>query len=108
MKKIISLSLIAVAAIVLISACSKNMYVAYVPADVDVKNSGSSMQTLNQGMAVFTTNCDKCHALKQPERWTKEEWQKILVRMNKKSKLSESDAELLAAYINARAKPAEL
>ena len=104
MRKFSRFLVIAFAAITVVAACSKTIYVAYAPTEADAQKSGSSIETLAKGQTIYSTSCTKCHSIDPPEKYTKAEWNKILPRMSKKAKLTASDSEILGVYIFARAK----
>ncbi|MES2747266.1 MAG: cytochrome c [Bacteroidota bacterium] len=54
---------------------------------------------LAEGKNLFVNNCAKCHNLKNPNKYTPEEWAPILMRMQKKAKISDSDREKIYNYV---------
>ncbi|MFD2594008.1 c-type cytochrome [Sphingobacterium griseoflavum] len=57
-----------------------------------------------EGQVLFTSNCAKCHKLKEPESRTPEQWNKTLKRMIPKAKLNDRDGQLVRAYLIVNAK----
>lgn len=104
MKNVLKLMILVAGLLVLAISCSKTLYVAYTPTEIDVQNSGASLENLTKGQTIYSTSCTKCHSIDPPEKYTKAEWDKILPRMSKKAKLTASDSEILGVYIFARAK----
>lgn len=104
MRKFSKFLAFALVTIAVIAACSKTIYVAYTPTDSDAQKSGTSIEHLAKGQAIYSSSCTKCHSIDPPEKYTKAEWDKILPRMSKKAKLTASDSEILGVYIFARAK----
>ena len=53
---------------------------------------------------IFEKHCGECHSLHNPEEFTVKQWDKILPKMSRKSKLTEEQAGLLRAWVitNAR------
>lgn len=54
---------------------------------------------LAQGKMLFVNNCAKCHNLKNPNNYTPEEWKPILMRMQKKAKISDAEREKIYNYV---------
>jgi len=59
---------------------------------------------LAEGKAIFSSSCDNCHKLKQPETRTAEKWNSIIKRMIPKAKLSDEEGKLVRAYVIANSK----
>jgi cytochrome c5 len=57
---------------------------------------------LEAGRDLYENNCAKCHKLKDPKKYTKEEWGPILVRMGKKAKLDETQMASITDYIHSQ------
>lgn len=57
-----------------------------------------------QGAQIMSTSCNRCHKLREPQKYTVEKWERVLKRMIPKAKLSEQDADLVKAYIFKNAK----
>ena len=56
------------------------------------------------GKTVYTTRCGRCHNLKPVEKYTAEQWDKILISMIPKARLSEKESNDVTAYVLANAK----
>ena len=55
---------------------------------------------LEEGRAIYLTNCTKCHKAKAINAYTAEKWtSSILPKMTKKAKLSDQESDLLRAYV---------
>lgn len=72
-------------------------------AVADVKKNFTPAQ-MEEGKTIFLANCDKCHALKEPETITVTKWERVLPRMSKKANLSDEHAGKVRAYVLAHAK----
>ena len=59
---------------------------------------------LEQGKAVYTTKCSKCHGAKEVTAYTATRWEGILKNMIPKAKLNEAESEQVTAYVMANAK----
>ena len=54
---------------------------------------------LAEGKILFENNCAKCHKLYNPKSYSSEDWKFILVRMQKKAKISDEQREKIYHYI---------
>lgn len=59
---------------------------------------------LEEGKAIMTASCQKCHKIKEPETRTVEKLEKVLPSMIQKANLSEKEGALVRAYMLAHAK----
>ncbi|MWB95362.1 cytochrome c [Flavobacterium sp. GA093] len=57
---------------------------------------------LAAGQSLYDNNCAKCHKLYEPKKFTHEEWKPILVRMQKKAKLDDTQMVSISNYINSQ------
>ena len=95
-------------AIAIISACSPKV-VTLTQADADrgaAKFKGVTVESLNEGKAIFQQNCNECHGYKKPASRTEEKWNKIIpgmvAKLNQKMGKEVIDAqkqELLLQYV---------
>ena len=79
------------------------------PTDSEVKNiidkyPGMDSTAINRGYIIFSENCHHCHKLKEPSRYSDEDWQKILPVMSKRAKLSKEETVKVQAYVSAFSK----
>lgn len=51
------------------------------------------------GRTMMEDNCVKCHKLKEVDRYTSEQWSKILPKMAKKAKLEPAQTASIQEYI---------
>lgn len=51
------------------------------------------------GKDIYQNNCAKCHVLYAAKEFKKEEWSIILVKMQRKAKLDDTQMELISSYI---------
>ncbi|MFT4061233.1 MAG: cytochrome c [Edaphocola sp.] len=63
-----------------------------------------SAAQLEQGHALYSSNCVRCHKYKEPSDFTASEWTEILKSMIPKARLNEADAQLVTAYVMANSK----
>jgi len=78
-------------------ACTTQLYA---PTEANVnKVEPASLAELQQGYDLFQNKCGKCHKLPKPGKHSKDEWQKILVKMAPKAKLSADQSDLVYKYV---------
>ena len=81
-------------------ACAACTTKIYIPTEANVnKVQPASLAELQQGHDIFQNHCGKCHKLPKPEKHSKDEWQKILVKMAKKAKLNTEQSDLVYKYV---------
>ena len=80
----------------LIYSCSKKLVM---PSGEEKKG---LTPELAEGKDLFVNNCAKCHSLKNPNNYTAEEWRPILLRMQKKAKISDPEREKIYNYVTYR------
>lgn len=68
-------------------------------AAIQPKYADVTMQKLNDGYAVYSGPCTKCHNAKKLYKRTDEEWQKSIARMAPKAKISEAQKDALTKYV---------
>jgi mono/diheme cytochrome c family protein len=56
-------------------------------------------EVLAEGKSLYSNNCAKCHDLYDPNSFTAEEWTPIVIRMQKKAKISDEQREKIYAYL---------
>lgn len=49
---------------------------------------------------LYVAKCGSCHKLRDPNEYDAEKWESWMVRMRKKSKVSDEQYEILNKYIN--------
>lgn len=57
---------------------------------------------LSAGKGMYENNCTKCHKLYEPKKFTQEEWAPILVRMQKKAHLDDTQMASITSYIHSQ------
>lgn len=55
--------------------------------------------TLSEGKSLYENSCGRCHKLFEPSAFTKEKWEPILARMQKKARLSDEEMAKVNAYV---------
>ncbi|MBC5833846.1 cytochrome c [Flavobacterium sp. F372] len=56
-------------------------------------------EVLAEGKSLYGMNCAKCHELFNPNSFTPQEWTPIVLRMQKKAKISDEQREKIYAYL---------
>lgn len=56
-------------------------------------------EVLAEGKNLYGTNCAKCHELYDAKSFTAEEWTPIVIRMQKKARISDEQREKIYAYL---------
>jgi len=57
---------------------------------------------LLEGKNLYENNCSGCHKLYTPKKFTQEEWKPILVRMQKKAHVDDSQIASISNYITSQ------
>ncbi len=109
MKRFLAIACLS-ASVVIMSHCSPKIpasmtTTAATPAEkvAEVKRNYTEAQ-MEEGRIVWQGNCGKCHKLFTPESRDVEKWEKVLPRMVKRSKLDDTAAGKVRAYLLAHAK----
>ena len=58
-----------------------------------------SAEALAEGKSLYGMNCAKCHELFDKTKFTAEEWTPIVLRMQKKARISDEHREKIYAYL---------
>jgi hypothetical protein len=97
MKKLVTIT-----GIIVLTACSSGKLLTPSQADADrgsQKFPGYSLDDLNQGKAIYTANCNKCHKYKVPQSRSEKKWDKVIPKMAKKAKLDSAQESLVLKYV---------
>jgi cytochrome c5 len=54
---------------------------------------------LTEGKMLYENNCNKCHELFEPKRFTASQWSPIVYRMQKEAGISDVDREKIYNYL---------
>jgi hypothetical protein len=74
-------------------------------AEMQAKVPGITLEEANQGYVLYKAKCAGCHRLHHPSEFTVAQWDKILVTMFPKSKMTnETEKKLLRNYLAAFSK----
>lgn len=56
---------------------------------------------ITEGKMLYESNCNKCHDLFEPKRFTASQWSPIVYRMQKEAGISDADREKIYKYLTA-------
>ena len=76
----------------------------YIPTLADSQRIGVACDTLIIGRNLYVKNCGSCHNLYKPDQYTKNEWTKSMVIMQKKTKCNDQETKLIIKYLITRPK----
>lgn len=89
---------------ILISSCSSNdpassdLSNLYVPAASDT-TATASIDDLTQGRDLYINNCNACHQLYAPDRYSVSDWKGIIKQMSPKTNMTSNEVELVTKYL---------
>jgi cytochrome c5 len=84
-------------------SCSTKKAVPATPAVTAVAPAAAELTPeLAAGKSMYDNNCAKCHKLYEPKKFTQEEWAPILVRMQKKAHLDDTQMASVTSYIHSQ------
>ena len=90
-------------ALTLAYACTAKKAVAPTPEVKDISTVSEKMvvtaEVLAEGKSLYGMNCAKCHELYDTKSFTAEEWTLIVLRMQKKARISDEQREKIYAYL---------
>ncbi|KAF2327370.1 c-type cytochrome [Flavobacterium daemonense] len=92
------------AAVLLLASCGTKKAPAApaAPAVTETAKAKELTPELAAGKSLYENSCAKCHKLYEPTKFSKEEWQPILVRMQKKAKLDDTNMASITNYIHSQ------
>lgn len=99
--KIYQFPLFLAAILFLTGSCKKDLGGSgslYSPTTADVTASATLAQ-LQQGRALYSSNCNSCHGLYMPENYTTTQWGSILNSMAPRTGMSTSQVLLVKKYV---------
>ena len=77
------------------TACSVTLYepvAENTSADV-------TLEQLKQGKTLYSSTCNRCHSLYNPQRFSREKWTKNLAKMQPKAKISDDQKAMIYSYL---------
>ncbi|HKJ42712.1 MAG TPA: hypothetical protein VKA27_11500 [Sunxiuqinia sp.] len=99
--KIIRLGILLVGFGIMVSSCSKSGSGSgslYQPTSADVTPNATLAQ-LQQGRALYTSNCNACHYLYSPSDFSASTWPSIVAQMAPNTNMSSSEVKLVLKYL---------
>jgi hypothetical protein len=94
---------ITIALFVIIPILVFNCSVAlYVPTKLEADHAGVSLDTLVKGREMYIRNCNSCHGLYLPEKFSKIQWGENVERMKKKAKINDDQKEIILKYLTSK------
>ena len=60
---------------------------------------GLNAGDLERGRHLYLTDCARCHNIEPVDRYTLEQWEELMPRMAKLTRLSEADARAVRTYV---------
>ena len=80
---------------VLLSACS----IRVIRKEEPIKVEETLSPALAEGKNLYNNNCAECHKLYNPKDFTAQQWTPIMLKMQKKAKISDEEREKIYAYL---------
>ena len=71
----------------------------YQPSSDLAKKSGHTLEELQHGRQLYIDHCGSCHLLYLPKEYSDKDWEKILDSMKTRSKISESEKQLIWNFL---------
>ncbi|PZO30979.1 MAG: cytochrome C [Flavobacteriaceae bacterium] len=100
----LKITLLAILSLLIYSCATKSS----VPTEVVKKEEPKVMAfatildtELTEGKMLYENNCNKCHELFEPKRFTASQWSPIVYRMQKEAGITDVDREKIYKYLTA-------
>jgi len=84
---------------VLITSCGVSAKNLYLPLEANASKAKVSVEDLVKGRDLYLNNCNECHKLNKPLKYSSSEWTSILNKMQPKAEISDSEKGLIHAYL---------
>ncbi|MCD0471708.1 cytochrome c [Flavobacterium sp. JAS] len=72
------------------------------PAVTEAVKTTELTPELAASKSLYENNCAKCHKLFDPKKFSQEDWKPILVKMQKKAKLDDTQMASISNYITSQ------
>ncbi|PIF33416.1 diheme cytochrome c [Flavobacterium sp. 9] len=72
------------------------------PAVTEAAKPTTLTPELAEGKNLYENSCARCHKLYDPKKFSQEDWKPILVRMQKKAKLDDTQMTSISNYITSQ------
>lgn len=86
-------------ALLLLASCGATAKNLYLPLEANAAKTDVSVQDLVNGRDLYLNECNECHKLNQPKKYTSGEWTKILKKMQEKAEITDAQRELIFSYL---------
>ncbi len=90
-----TLLLLCTAAAIVLAGCGASLYL---PGPADATPS-APLEELTAGRELYTHNCNSCHSLFLPDRFTPDAWQHNLDRMQPRARITDAEKALILKYL---------
>lgn len=97
--------LILAAVVLLLVSCGTKKSAPATPATPVVTEAAKPTELtpeLAEGKNLYENSCARCHKLYDPKKFSQEDWKPILVRMQKKAKLDDTQMASISNYITSQ------
>ncbi|TPG41600.1 cytochrome c [Flavobacterium pectinovorum] len=97
--------LILTAVVLLLVSCGTKKSVPATPATPVVTEAAKTTTLtpeLAEGKNLYENSCARCHKLFDPKKFSQEDWKPILVKMQKKAKLDDTQMASISNYITSQ------
>lgn len=94
--------LILAAVVLLLASCGTKKATPTTPAVTQAAKATELTPALAEGKNLYENSCARCHKLYEPKQFTQEDWKPILVKMQKKAKLDDSQMASISNYITSQ------
>jgi mono/diheme cytochrome c family protein len=100
--------IIGIIALTFVYGCSAKKTTAPEPLIIENTNNGvgkgvakelAVSNVLSEGKSMYEVNCAKCHKLYDKNSFTPEEWTPIVMRMQKKARITDEQREKIYEYL---------
>jgi hypothetical protein len=72
---------------------------------MSLQQSGTTLAALQDGRGLYVAHCASCHNLHLPCEFSKVQWDKIMFKMQAKSKIDDPTKDSILAYLKIMAAP---
>ncbi|WP_428231731.1 c-type cytochrome [Flavobacterium sp.] len=92
------------AAVLLLVSCGtkKTASTPATPVVTETVKTTTLTSELAEGKNLYENSCARCHKLYDAKKFTQEEWKPILIRMQKKAKLDDTQMASISNYITSQ------
>lgn len=88
-------AVVAVVSISIAAACSSALYMP----DSDNTAPGVNILDLQAGRKLYVSKCGSCHTLVLPEKYSADQWQSLVDKMETKAKITPDEKKLIVEYL---------